>query len=74
MEPSLRQGDHVLTFNWVKVKKGDVIVFKYKKTFFVKRIIKANNKITVEGDNKSLSSKMELFNSNQIIGKVVARY
>jgi signal peptidase I len=29
MEPYLREGDHVLTFNWGKVKEGDVVVFRF---------------------------------------------
>ena len=27
MEPFLRHGDHVLTFNWLEVKVADVVVF-----------------------------------------------
>ena len=68
------QGDHVLTFNWAKVNKGDVVVFKYEKTFFIKRILEANNRFTVEGDNKELTSKIGHLDSNQIIGKVIAKY
>lgn len=75
MEPYLFQGEHVLTFNWAKVKKGDVIVFKRNKTFFVKRIVKVdNNQVRVEGDNKKLSLKMGLFYRNKIVGKVIAKY
>lgn len=27
MEPQFSEGDRVLTFNWIKPKKGDVVVF-----------------------------------------------
>lgn len=74
MEPEFNEGDHVLTFNWAKVKKGDVVVFKYKKTLFVKRIVRIGNKIIVEGDNKKLSSKVEPLDGSRIIGKVVVKY
>lgn len=74
MEPKFSEGDHVLTFNWAKPGKGDVVVFKYKEVFFVKRIKSVSNMIYVEGDNKKLSSRIDPLDRSMIIGKVIARY
>ncbi len=75
MEPYLRDGDHVLTFNWVKVKAEDVVVFKIAEGYFVKRVEQVSGEhIVVEGDNRALSSKMEPIKAEQVVGKVVLKY
>lgn len=75
MEPYLRQGDHVLTFNWVKVEAGYVIVFKVSDEYFVKRVKKiAGKNIFVEGDNKKMSLGLGPIRREQIVGRVVLKY
>lgn len=75
MEPFLRHGDHVLTFNWGKPKVGNVIVFMVFGDFFIKRISKIlNQEAFVEGDNKKLSSKLKPIKFREIVGKVILKY
>ena len=40
MLPSYRPGDHVLTYNWGKIGKGDVVVFRAPPGHFIKRVDK----------------------------------
>lgn len=75
MEPVYRHGDHVLTFNWVQLKKGDVIVFKNEEKNFIKRIDKLDDgKVYVSGDNKLRISLISPIKQDQIIGKVILKY
>lgn len=75
MLPSYKPGDHVLTFKWLVPKAGDVIVFKYKGGFYLKRIKQIKGKlIEVAGDNRVLSSKMKTIKKSQVIGKVILKY
>lgn len=77
MEPFLKSGDEVLVFKFLKIKKGDVIVFKKEKKIFVKRVSKIEDgKFTVLGDNKNDSydsRKFGFINKKDIIGKVVVK-
>ena len=75
MLPVYKPGDHVLTFNWQSVKKGDVVVFKANGKFFIKRVVKLeNNLVFIAGDNLHVSSKFSPIKLEQIIGRVVAKY
>ena len=75
MMPAYKPGDHVLTFNWVGVKKGDVIVFRQGKIKMIKRVKKIEGgKVFVEGDNKKESAKIGPIPSSQIVGKVILKY
>ena len=84
MEPYIRDGDHVLTFNWANPKAGDVVVFGVndigkeqngKKVYWVKRIKNVDgNRIFAQGDNRKVSSKVGLILKSQIVGKVLLRY
>lgn len=75
MVPVFMPGDHVLTFNWVRVSKGDVIVFKSAGKKYIKRITKTRgNLIAVSGDNVARSAKMGTIEKNQIVGKVIFKY
>jgi len=75
MEPSYREGERVLTFNWGKPRLGDVIVFKQKDKFYIKRVeLITAGKITVSGDNKKLSSKFKPIDLRQVVGRVVLKY
>lgn len=75
MEPAFYNGDRVITFNYGVIKAGSVVVFKYKKTVYVKRVDKiANDKVFILGDNKKLSSKIGPILKGKIIGRVVLRY
>lgn len=75
MEPFLCQGGHVLTFNWAKIKKGDVVVFKSKNKYMIKRTIKiSSKKLLVLGDNRTVSLKIGPVNLGQIVGRVILKY
>ena len=59
MEPAFYDGDHVLTFNWVKPHKGDVVVFNDEGRNLIKRVKKIKDgKFFVRGDNRKYSSKV----------------
>lgn len=74
MEPVYFEGDRVLTFNWGRVKKGDVIVFIFRHDFLVKRVVKiTNKKISVKGDNV-MSMKFEPIDFRQVMGRVLLKY
>ena len=75
MLPAFSAGDHVLTFNCGRLKRGDVVVIRLKETFFVKRIDKfVDNYVYVSGDNILKSSKLKPLKREQIIGKVILKY
>jgi len=75
MEPSFREGERVLTFNWNKPRLGNVIVFKQKGKFYIKRIeLITVGKVTVLGDNKKLSSKSKPVDFRQVVGRVILKY
>ena len=75
MEPAFFDGDHVLTFNWLKLQTGDVIVFQSGKTYKIKRVIKiSKGLIFVAGDNKEFSTKEKPVNKRDVVGKVIAKY
>ena len=75
MEPAFYDGDHVLTFNWIRPHTGDVVVFRSNGKNLIKRIEKIKSGIIyVKGDNRKFSSKVGPVKSDQIIGKVIAKY
>lgn len=75
MLPSYKPGDHVLTFNWTNVKKGDVVVFCSPTRYFIKRVDKyVDNYVYVSGDNKRQRAKVKPIKADQIVGKVILKY
>ncbi len=75
MEPAYKPGDHVLTFSWPEIKKGDVIAFKDKGKAYLKRIDKIQDDIVyISGNNKKESAKMGPIKKPQIVGKVIFKY
>lgn len=77
MLPAYKQGDHILTLNWGKIKVGDVVVFSDDKSrvYFIKRIYKkVYNNVYICGDNVAKSAKMKPIERAQIVGKVVFKY
>ena len=75
MKPAFYDGDHVLTFNWIKPQDGDVIVFKSNRKNLIKRVKKIKDgKFFIKGDNRRFSSKVDPIESSQIIGKVILKY
>ncbi|OGE26338.1 hypothetical protein A3B42_03595 [Candidatus Daviesbacteria bacterium RIFCSPLOWO2_01_FULL_38_10] len=79
MLPTLKPGQEVLTFNWGKVKVGDVVVVKSAKLKVQSEIIKRvqkiiDNKVYLVGDNKTESTDSRHFgpvDQSQITGKVL---
>lgn len=75
MEPAFCDGDHVLTFNWIKPQAGDVIAFKSNGKNLIKRVEKIKDgEIFVKGDNRRFSSKVGPIKATQIIGKIILKY
>ena len=75
MEPAFYDGDHVLTFNWIKPHTGDVVVFRDEGKDLIKRVEKIKyGKIFVKGDNRKFSSKIDPIKTAKIIGKVIVKY
>ena len=87
MNPTLKEGQEVLTFNWGKVKKRDVVVVKSAtrsassgralkvQSEIIKRVQKIiDNKVYLVGDNKDQSTDSRHFgpmDQSQVIGKVL---
>ena len=75
MESAFYNGDHILTFNWIRPKAGDAIVFRKNGKNLIKRVEKIKDgKIFVKGDNRRFSSEMGPIESSQMIGKVILKY
>lgn len=75
MEPAFLDGDHVLTFNWIKPYSGDVVVFKSGNISKIKRVIKTSTDlIFVAGDNRKLSSREKTVRKRDVVGKVILKY
>lgn len=72
MEPYLNPGDQVVAFKFLKIKKGDVVVFKHHSKIFVKRVKKIlNGKYFLEGDNTNDSLTTPPILKSDIMGKVL---
>ncbi len=75
MEPYLSPGNHVLVLSFLKIKKGDVVVFKHNSKSVIKRIVRIDeNEFFVEGDNKQDSLAIGKVSKHDIIGKVVFKF
>lgn len=75
MIPTFIPGDHVLTFNWIKPKLSDVIVFYKEKKYFIKRVKKIEaDLIYIEGDNVKSSASLGPIAKKQIRGRVILKY
>jgi phage repressor protein C with HTH and peptisase S24 domain len=72
MEPVLKPGSYVFTYNWANPKIGDVVVFMHNGKYMVKRVCKIENgKYHVLGDNKDDSLRVEALSRRQIVGKSI---
>jgi signal peptidase I len=73
MEPTLKEGQHVFSFNWfLKPKLKDIVVALVDSRFIIKRVVKIKNEeLFLEGDNKLMSTDSRNFgwvNKSQVIG------
>ena len=76
MIPYLKPNEQVLVssipYVFSKPKIGDVVLFKNDRKTFIKRVVKiSNDKIKVEGDNKSDSLNVLPIMRRDIIAKVI---
>lgn len=76
MEPVIKSGQEIiisgLPYLFSSPKKNDVVAFKEKQKFIVKRIKKIENgKYKVSGDNKKDSKEFGWIERKTIIGKVI---
>lgn len=75
MLPEFRPGDHAVTFNWVRPKVGDVVVFRRGGQQYLKRVDKVVGKtLYVSGDNKRESVREQVIDGSQLLGKVILKY
>ena len=79
MMPALKPGDHVLTFNWGKYRKNDLIVFKRneaaKGQYYLKRVDNVKgDQVMASAENKKISTRVYKVNRGQIVGKVILKY
>lgn len=75
MVPQFRPGNHVLTFNWVKLKVGNAVVFQANGRFFIKRLTKvSSNSFEAKGDNQKESLRIYRFESKNLVGRVILKY
>lgn len=75
MYPTLNSGDYLLVNKFArKFSAGDIVVFKHREKFLVKRIEKiSGDEFFVVGDNDSASNDSRMFgmiNKKAMIGKV----
>lgn len=71
-----------MTFNLVKPRPGDVVVFRFfindqndKVIFYVKRVKRISSEnVFVEGDYKEISANLGPIKMSQIVGKVILKY
>ena len=74
MEPSFKDGDRILTATFLKIKKGDAVVFKDKNKTYLKRVESAKgNTLFLKGDNPNHTSQ-HLIDRTSVKGKVVFKY
>ena len=76
MFPTLKLGQHVVTFNWfLRLKVGNLVVAKVNSRLIIKRISKIKqHEYFLVGDNKKESTDSGHFGGvkmEQIIGKVL---
>ncbi len=76
MLPTLKPGQDILVFCWfLRLKKGDLVVFKKNGKELIKRVQKIHNEeYFVIGDNKKESTDSRRFGwikKSEIIGKVI---
>lgn len=76
MLPILKPGQDVLIMHWfIKVRVGDLIIFKKDGKEMIKRVQKVlDREVIVQGDNQKESTDSRHFgpiNKDQIIGKVI---
>ena len=75
MLPAFRPGDHVLTFNLLKPKTGDVIVYHKDAGYYIKRVFKiSSGRIFAEGDNKISGKRVPSFGFRDVVGVVLWKY
>jgi phage repressor protein C with HTH and peptisase S24 domain len=74
MEPAYEPGDTVIVVRFLKVGKGDVVIFKRDNIFYIKRVMKkSDTSFFVEGDNKKDSLHIGWIDKKDIIGKVIIK-
>ena len=78
MLPKVMPGDHILTFNWGKIGKNDLVVFRSdvrEGKYLVKRVdIVKGDKIFASALNKKLSRQEYKIDTRNVIGKVAFKY
>ncbi len=75
MEPIFREFDRVITYNWGKIQKGSVVVFKQDSQFLIKRVkeLESDSCVAVS-DNKKLAKREYKVKLADIIGRAILKY
>lgn len=75
MEPTLKEGEEVVVFRWMKGKVGDLVIFKKNAKTMIKRIHSIEQqRVYVKGDHAAFSTDSDSFGAverSKILGKVL---
>lgn len=72
MLPTLRPGDQVLVWRWVRPGPGDIVVARVGHNFFIKRVSRVTEgKYLLLGDNpRALEATTPTVHRSDIVGRV----
>lgn len=75
MEPTFCEFDRVFTYNWGKIQKGSVVVFKRKGEYLIKRVkeLKGGSVVAVS-DNRAVAKKVYAVKLADVVGRVFLKY
>jgi phage repressor protein C with HTH and peptisase S24 domain len=78
MAPSYKNGDKVVLFNWGRISKGDVVIFRKENIDMMKRVVdKSSAGFEMRGDNAAESTDSGEFGpveKTKVVGRVLFKY
>jgi nickel-type superoxide dismutase maturation protease len=81
MQPTVRPGDHVLVWRWIRPRRGDIIVLRDPEapaSLLLKRVDRGDAAgYTVLGDSPNVSRDSREFGAvpaSLVVGRVIYRY
>ena len=75
MEPGFCEFDRVFTYNWGKIQKGSVVVFRKDSQYLIKRVKDLDSDSCVAvSDNKKLAKQKYRVKLVEIIGRAILKY
>jgi len=75
MEPVFCEFDRVITYNWGKIQKGSVVVFRHGSLYLIKRVKElGTDSVVAVSDNKKLAKREYKVKLADIIGRAILKY